>query len=128
MHGPDQATSLHLCLCKYSTRSVRCVSFFANASLHSSLLSRVRPSRGAPTAWAPSSPVELGRLTTYLAARTICKAYALRHPWPQPKRQLDEKALKKNYRVLALKWHPDRNLGNAEAAAEKFKAGRVYGY
>ena len=34
----------------------------------------------------------------------------------------DEKALKKNYRVLALKWHPDRNLGNAEAAAEKFKA------
>ena len=33
----------------------------------------------------------------------------------------DERALKKQYRVLALKWHPDRNIGNEAAAAEKFK-------
>lgn len=37
------------------------------------------------------------------------------------RRNFDEKALKKQYRVLALKWHPDRNIGNEAAAAEKFK-------
>ena len=36
-------------------------------------------------------------------------------------RSFDEKALKKQYRVLALRWHPDRNIGNESAAAEKFK-------
>lgn len=30
--------------------------------------------------------------------------------------------LRKRYRVLALKWHPDRNRGNEAEAAEKFKA------
>lgn len=34
----------------------------------------------------------------------------------------DEKALKKHYRALALKWHPDRNIGNESVAAEKFKS------
>ena len=29
--------------------------------------------------------------------------------------------LKKQYRALALRWHPDRNHGNEAAAAEKFK-------
>jgi len=33
-----------------------------------------------------------------------------------------EAALKKTYRALAMRWHPDRNRGNEEAAAEKFKA------
>ena len=35
--------------------------------------------------------------------------------------EFTEAALKKQYRLLALKWHPDRNRGNEEAAAEKFK-------
>ena len=30
--------------------------------------------------------------------------------------------LKRQYRLLALRWHPDRNRGAEEAAAEKFKA------
>ena len=34
---------------------------------------------------------------------------------------LDEKALKKQYRALALRWHPDRNHGNEAAAEEQFK-------
>ena len=29
--------------------------------------------------------------------------------------------LKKQYKLLCKKWHPDRNLGNESAAAEKFK-------
>mmetsp|Transcript_10852 Transcript_10852/g.40501 ORF Transcript_10852/g.40501 Transcript_10852/m.40501 type:complete len:335 (-) Transcript_10852:1685-2689(-) len=33
----------------------------------------------------------------------------------------DEKAIKRAYKKGALKWHPDRNLDNKEAAEEKFK-------
>ena len=35
-------------------------------------------------------------------------------------RKFDPAHLKKQYRALALRWHPDRNRGNEEAAAEKF--------
>ena len=36
-------------------------------------------------------------------------------------RSFDEKALKKQYRMLALRWHPDRNIRHEHEAEEKFK-------
>ena len=37
-------------------------------------------------------------------------------------RDFDTTLLKKQYRALALRWHPDRNHGNEKAAEEKEKA------
>ena len=37
------------------------------------------------------------------------------------KKDVNEKELKKQYRKLALKWHPDKNLNNQEEAKKKFE-------
>ena len=36
-------------------------------------------------------------------------------------KNFSEEQLKKNFRLLALKWHPDRNRGSEAEAAERFK-------
>ena len=37
------------------------------------------------------------------------------------KKDVNEKELKRQYRKLALKWHPDKNLNNQEEAKKKFE-------
>lgn len=39
----------------------------------------------------------------------------------EAERDVDDDTLKKNYRKLALKWHPDKNISNEEDAKQKFQ-------
>ncbi|CAI5714048.1 unnamed protein product [Peronospora destructor] len=42
------------------------------------------------------------------------------------KRSATEEEIKKAYRVLALKWHPDKNLGNPQAEQQFMRIGAAY--
>ena len=48
----------------------------------------------------------------------------LRSPWRQ--KNADDAALKKAYRVLAKKYHPDMNPGDAEAEKKFKEASEAY--
>jgi hypothetical protein len=97
------------------------VSWLAAAALHGWLRRRPRsqqcPYDCVPTRTTPRACLPRARhLATPLAPMRTCYYEVL---------GIDQKAsaeqIKKAYRKAALKWHPDKNVGNPEEATEKFK-------
>ena len=75
--------------------------------------------RGSPEEWGSAFRERMSDVEAREIIRDDNPLTILNLPQNPPK-----SLIKKNFRILALKWHPDRNPGNQEEASNQFK--RIY--
>jgi len=72
--------------------------------------------RGSPDEWASAFRERMSGVEAREILRDDDPLTILNLPQNPSKSQI-----KKNFRILALKWHPDKNPGNEKEASTKFK-------